>query len=52
MTKPKKNKRLNVELERMRAALSEIEQFTVDVPDDHPLSHVHAVAHAALQPQT
>lgn len=38
----------DVEIERLRAALIEIEAFTRDVPDDHWLSHVCGVARAAL----
>ena len=35
-------------VEAMAEALDEIADFTADVPDDNPLSHVHVTASAAL----
>lgn len=43
---------LRAENEMMKAALNEIRDFTCDVGDDDPLSHVYETARAALQGET
>ncbi|MCL4768327.1 MAG: hypothetical protein KJZ80_19075 [Hyphomicrobiaceae bacterium] len=35
---------------KLEAALMEIRDFTADVSEDHPLSHVHGVAVNGLKP--
>lgn len=42
------NARLREQVRALREALKDIYQFTWDVPDDEPLSHVCATARAAL----
>lgn len=42
------NARLIAAAPDLLAALKEIEAFTNDVPDDHPLSHVCGTARAAI----
>ncbi len=39
-------------IEELEAALREIADFTADVPDDDPLSHVHGIAALALAKST